>query len=367
MKPSPSCDINTFKIRSSTGPKDITHLVQLETMAQKQTAFQVPRPGALLRSLTRSPSAYGTLHLENRTTEVPDCFGCSVAGDEKQKGATFNYARIFTWSNVVNHLHDALETTTTNMERGSKLNSQEVSSNKLNSNNLSILKYCGLAINSANGTRIEPKNISEYPPWSSLDSRIYSRMICAIFMALYVQWGTTGAALIIAILTEVRGLGCRSGSYILYASLSTLSFLMLFASSIFSHAAMLRHEAIQREKVAGNFVSAKRISPMAPTSWPTFFRVSSVITRISGRAIVVANTIWILLSSMWELTGFYDNCWCDSTYLSKGSAGWVDLFVTKAAMASEARAPWAGGVLLNVFVVVSSLTVFALYCRGNRN
>ncbi|KAK4451197.1 hypothetical protein QBC34DRAFT_401507 [Podospora aff. communis PSN243] len=41
-------------------------------------------------------------------------------------------------------------------------------------------------------------------------------------------------------LTDVKGLGCRSGSYVIYGIAGTVAFLLLFASTIFSHAAMLK-------------------------------------------------------------------------------------------------------------------------------
>ncbi|KAI0526421.1 hypothetical protein F5B22DRAFT_585684 [Xylaria bambusicola] len=67
-----------------------------------------------------------------------------------------------------------------------------------------------------------------------------------------------------------------------------------------------------------------------------------------------------------ELAGFYNNCWCDSTYLSKGAAGWILLFVVSNHTTQATTAPWVGSVFLSAFVGASSCGLFWLYCRGNR-
>ncbi|KAI5866064.1 hypothetical protein GGS23DRAFT_367061 [Durotheca rogersii] len=320
-----------------------------DTPTEHQKAFEIATQRKLLRPLARSLAPDETPHPEQEAEGIPNCLGCSVAGDEKQPGATFNYARVFTWWNVVTCLHGAFETASANLERRSSLDTETVPPR----DRLSILLSCGLA--KRNGDGIEAKEINEYPSWGSLDADLFKRMILAACMATYVQWGTTGAAIIIALLTEVRGLGCRSGSYIIYGLLSTASFLLLVVSSFLSHEAMLRHETAQRAKALGK--------PAAARGLLTAFRVSAVATRLLGQVTIVANTVWILVSSMWEITGFYDNCWCNTTYLSKGSNGWLSLFTIEKETAESALESWAGGVFLGVAVVMSSVIVILLYCR----
>jgi hypothetical protein len=73
------------------------------------------------------------------------------------------------------------------------------------------------------------------------------RILLGAFAAVVVQWGTTGAAIIIAYLTTVAGLGCRSGSYIIYGFLGTISWLSLVLAMIFSHLAVLQHQLQQQD------------------------------------------------------------------------------------------------------------------------
>ncbi|KAI0540835.1 hypothetical protein GGR58DRAFT_459136 [Xylaria digitata] len=367
----------------------------VQIAADRQKAFKVAHERKLMQPLTRSPSAYGFLHLEPSSGDpsIPNCLGFSVAGDEKQEGPAFNYARIFTWWNMANRLQRALETTDENLNRRLGLDlkpvprDQKFKQRNLVGDVLTVSRYCGLAHDNTEGSMIEPEQINEYPRWDQLDSAFYQRMIVAVLIAGYLQWGITTAAIIIAYLTEVTGLGCRSGGYLLYGVLATLVFFLLFMSSIFSHAAMLRHEVLQAKNLDELYgrrqleqdqsnepgtaserrnLKGSSTQTQGPTLGHSILRFCAVSTRILGRTLAVVNTIWIILSTLWELVGFYNNCWCDSTYLSKGTGGWVLLFVETREMAHAAAAPWAGGVFLSVFVGATSCGVFWLYCRGNR-
>lgn len=305
--------------------------------------------------------------------DIPNCLGFSVAGDEKQEGPAFNYARIFTWWNMANRVHRALEKTDENMARRLDMDlelvprDQEFRKQNLTGSAPSMARYSGLAHDNhkLDGPAIEPEQIREYPRWSELDSAFYQRIVIAVVIALYVQWGTTGAAVIIAYLTEVTGLGCRSGGYILYGALGSLVFLLLFLSSIFSHAAMLRHEQLQIITSAGGargFRGSSTYDRKLALSHK-ILRVCAVLTRILGRLLAVSNAVWIILSTLWELVGFYDGCWCDSTALSKGVGGWVLLFIKPSEAAKIASAPWAGSVVLSVAVGATSCGIFWMYCR----
>lgn len=365
---------------------------------ERQRAFKIADERKLMQPLTRSPTAYGFLHLEPSSTDlgIPNCLGFSVAGDEKQEGPAFNYARIFTWWKLANRLYEVLETTDERLAQRLDLDlkpvprDQKFKQRNLTGDVLTLSQYCGLAskVTNAAGTTIVPEQITEYPQWKQLDSSFYQRIIFAMAIAAYVQWGITTTAIIIAYLTEVTGLGCRSGSYLLYGVLATLAFFFLFLSSMFSHAAMLRHEEAHissndnmhgrgekqglNQTDAQGLKSSKRRSSRGGdnhnklTFSHNMLRFCAVITRVFGRTLAIVNTIWIFLSTLWELVGFYNNCWCDSVSLSKGPAGWILLFVEPSELATAATAPWAGSVFLSVFVGATSCGLFWLYCRGNR-
>ncbi|KAI1846308.1 hypothetical protein JX265_010895 [Neoarthrinium moseri] len=335
----------------------------------EQKGFRIANHRTSMRPLLRTTVSDGRVRLEDKEPPVPRCFGFSVAGDEKQEGPAFNYARIFTWWHVANQVHGMFQRTKYNLSQRRDLSGMErpvgedgkFKQKDLQGDSLSVLQYCGLA--TRRGSSIELKDLTEYPRWAELDSAFWQRILIAVLMAVFVQWGTVGAALTISYLTEVKGLGCRSGSYVVYGAMGTVSFMLMFASSFFSHAAMIQHQALH---VASRDVA---IEEETPASFPlslTLYRMCAVLTRISGRILVVCNTIWIILTSFWELIGFFNNCWCDGVSLSRGAKGYIILFKTAAEMAPAAVPAWAGGVFLSIFVVASSSAVFWLFCRGNR-
>lgn len=335
--------------------------------SEKQKGFRIAHEKNKTQPVVRQPIVNGKIGLDE-AKHVPGCFGFSIAGDEKQEGPTFNYARIFTWWHVANQIHLAFEKTAENLRLRNDFNGTERPENEkfqhenLRGDTMGVLQYCGLATRSGSGG-LELKELVEYPGWNELDAAFWQRNVISIMMGIFIQWGSTGAALTIAYLTEVVGLGCRSGSYLVYGLLGTLSFALLFASSFFSHAAMLQHQALQAaNRVAAE--SGKRAHPF-PTSL-TWYRIATVTTRILGRVLVVCNATWLILISFWELVGFLNNCWCDGVTLSKGSKGFIILFKDASQMAPAAVPAWAGGVFLSVSVVAVSSGIFWLFCRGNR-
>ncbi|KAI1810747.1 hypothetical protein GGS20DRAFT_589221 [Poronia punctata] len=110
-----------------------------------------------------------TFHAGTRDRQGPYTF---FRHDEKQEGPAFNYARIFTWWNMSDRLHQALETTDENLTRRLDLNLRAVprdlkfKQRDLKGDIVAVLRYCGLAYNTGNmrgGFATEPGRIREYP------------------------------------------------------------------------------------------------------------------------------------------------------------------------------------------------------------
>jgi hypothetical protein len=367
-----STDVDVIECASPTSEKGAWDTIEqrgtmVHSTLEKQKGIRLADLRNLLPPLAKSSRDHTNLQLDEAIDPIPSCFGFCVAGDEKQEGPAFNYARVFTWWHVARQTHQAFEETVRNMElrkdiTGRRRTKQEKFKHKdLRGEPLSVMQYCGLA--TIIESNVEPKDLREYPSWHEIDANVWQRIVIATAMALFVQWGSTGAALMIGYLTEVIGLGCRSGSYVIYGSIGTLSFALLFGSSLLSHAAMLQHQDMQLRR---------RYDPYNEETKPpylrrhTCYRVGAVVTRVLGRVLVVVNSIWIILISLWELIGFFNNCWCDGVVLGKGDAGFVILFKTQQDMATNADRAWAGGVFVSVFVMAASSAVFWLFCRGNR-
>lgn len=166
-----------------------------------------------------------------------------------------------------------------------------------------------------------------------------------MLMGVFLQWGTTSLAFAMAHETIVKGLGCRSGAYLLYGILSTLGCFSMLLSAALSHSTMHRYELAphRRDKsLIGAF---------------------AVITLLLGRFLLVANTTWLLLISVWELIGFFDSCYCASTEISKQNEGWVLLFKGADAMKDDAQSTWAACIAVGLIIVLVSIATFSLATR----
>ncbi|KAI9820079.1 MAG: hypothetical protein M1826_000965 [Phylliscum demangeonii] len=352
-----------------------------------------------------------------RHLKVPPWLGFDIVGDEGQRGPVFNYARLFTWWQMASTLERAFDTTLTEIEDGElslhvgpdaardrghghghgagrrrrpdpapgpaiELTPIEAVGSGAGgggsgSDDGTPLKRTvsegshATAVNGGLGLlidRVAPGPLLAYPEWHELPGSLWIRMGMAAFSALVVQWGTTGSSLLTSYLTPVVGLGCRSGSHLLYGSLATAVWLLLFSSVLLSHAAMVRY---QRELVAHPHLDLRRPS----SSQGRYLRrrthaalcAAAVCTRYLGRAIAVLNTGWIIVTSIFELVGFYENCWCNGAVLGLGAKAWVLLFKTKQDLKDAAHQPWIGGLVLSFAVWLYALVFFVLATMSGRS
>lgn len=201
-----------------------------------------------------------------------------------------------------------------------------------------------------------------YTPWQKiLDTPDWAKnFLVSNLVAVTLQWGTTGSAIVISYLTEVRGLGCRSGSYLLYGILATAAHVLLLTSVALSHHAML--------KVTMGEQSQNKTTTKKPTksSSPTAIQYLAVLTRFLGKSLATFNALWIILSSIFELIGFYESCWCTGTVLGLGNRAWVVLFVSGDKMREDAEPSWIGGLAMSLLTMVGTYFVSKLYSWGRR-
>lgn len=142
------------------------------------------------------------------------------------------------------------------------------------------------------------------------------------------------------------GLGCQSGSYLIYGIVSTLVWILLVFSASISNRWSLQMETA---KVRPHFV----LGPLAVT------------TRLVGKSLAAANTLFLVATSAIQFTGLYDNCWCDACIPSLGrQAGWVILFASDAQISAASKGAWIGGVAMSLLSAFS-ITVYILTSRGD--
>lgn len=232
--------------------------------------------------ITREPAArgteQGTLHPASHQQPAPvTTLGMNTRGDEGREGAVYTYARVFTWWAFTQRILDALEATLGKMEVGISCNDmpnplaiplgpvmnnsppQNVNpqstqddantkgpSSLLAGNAHQLSQYSSLPTNLVTSEQASnaASPVRAYHPLSTLPSPVASRMLRALAVALLGQWGTTGAAILIAYHTPMVGLGCRSGSYLPYGLLGTAVLGFLVVSMVLSHIAMGRYRGM---------------------------------------------------------------------------------------------------------------------------
>ncbi|KLU91738.1 hypothetical protein MAPG_10687 [Magnaporthiopsis poae ATCC 64411] len=291
-----------------------------------------------------------------------DLFGFSVCGDETQPGPAYNYARIFTWRFTAQRLFHYFDTAAQHVDEQHTVDqvweqNQGGPASQVQGGSAQPLSNALLTLPELLTNAVVPHmevycdiprtaELLEYPTADEVDPELWFHILGAFIMAVFVQWGTTGGAFTIAYLTDAKGLGCRSASYLLYGGLSTLSFLLFVLSALASRAALQRAQDYQTNSAAFQLM-----------------RTAAIAGRLGGRTAAVCSAFWIVLSSVWELVGFFDNCWCESTQLDLGERAWVPLFRTAVELKDDAIGPWAGGVFLSSFVMATSYLGFWILSR----
>lgn len=295
---------------------------------------------------------------------LPSWCGADIEGDDKRKGPIYNYARVFTWWQLASTIDDAFWRTLDNVGEGRVCDRTQLlqglatpqwdpqyPSTNLEGDIRGTAQYCGL------GT----SPILAYPGWSAMPAEVYRRIFAASLWALFLQWGTTGASILIAYLTPTIGLGCRSGSYLLYGVIGTIVWVCLLTSQLLSHEIMLRY---QREHIRNPSMDFRL--PHDPNNPNQYTRdrghstlcAAAVILRYTGKFLAIINTLWLIISSLLEFVGGFDNCWCEGDGGRTENGGWVLLFKDAQDLKLAAQPSWGGGLFMTLLVCTVSIVFF---------
>ena len=136
---------------------------------------------------------------------------------------------------------------------------------------------------------------SRWPPG------IWTRVAAASLLSLGLQWGTTGAAVYIHYIAPPPGLGCRAFSFLMYGVGATLSFSLFLTSSILAH---------KSRPLTGHAPPPPRLR--------NFLDTGATVCRRSGKCVAFLSAIGILFVCFLQVTGAFNNCYCNSTTFGKG-------------------------------------------------
>ena len=179
----------------------------------------------------------------------------------------------------------------------------------------------------------------EVPNRSRWGPDVWTRMFIASSVALLLQWGTSGAAILIVWETPTVGLGCRSGSFLLHAGASTLVWMLLVTSSVLTH-----------------FLASTKLGPQLRN----FGNVMTIALRRSGKILSTFNAIWIVLACALQFGNFMDRCFCNSSWFGLRHHAFDIIDMNP----NPLKGVWIGGVAFAsctalVFVVFINLFVDA--------
>jgi hypothetical protein len=181
-----------------------------------------------------------------------------------------------------------------------------------------------------------------------------------------------------AYLTPTVGLGCRSGGYLIYGVGATISWALIICSFLLSHTVNLHYQDIYMGERAfdsreentdledaseSQDPETYNLSAHRRTRWHSILAFLTVTTRVSGKVIAAANACWVIISAIFEFTGVYSSCWCETDADVLGNRGWVTLFATSQSFQTACRSFWIGGVIFSFAVCFCAYVGFLFGCK----
>ncbi|KIL62888.1 hypothetical protein M378DRAFT_107865 [Amanita muscaria Koide BX008] len=275
---------------------DLTRILKTFTYAQKQ--FPVATDGF---AQPLDIKAYPDLVDEDIVCSSPLCY----------------YARIFHWFKVAREIADAFEGSLPEMDNQlppmSPMTNVEA-------------EHCELLRDHA--TRKHDER------WDLI--LIIAR---SVILAVFLLWGTIGAAIFSNYLTPTIGLGCWSGSYLLYATLATFVWFLAFVSSIFAY--------------------IYSTSKASRSSLMRLFGALAIILRMAAKIIAGLNAAWVFVFTILQFTNTYNTCYCNSSVLGLGTKAYAILSFSSAQM-TTVISYWTEGMLMalgTAFLFIAAFNV----------
>ncbi|RPD78546.1 hypothetical protein L226DRAFT_457633 [Lentinus tigrinus ALCF2SS1-7] len=270
-----------------------------------------------------STSSLRGLTIESSSRHAGEPYADIALADSQLCAPVFNYARVFSWSATVEDIAAAFASASWKARARIPV-SGDVSwvpsgatphpSNRIGSLQ-EVLQYCGSPLSDAR-TRTSLK--------------VYERVVVASLAALSLQWGTTGAAILVVYFAPTVGLGCESGAFLVYGVISTVVWMLMLSSSILAHHA---HPRSHRADLRGVDGATHVASTLAVT------------LRRMGKILASLNTAWIIAANIAQFSNFFNRCWCNSCALSLGSRAFNVIHATASDIAGM-KSGWIGGIVL---------------------
>ncbi|KAH8823224.1 hypothetical protein DL96DRAFT_1683375 [Flagelloscypha sp. PMI_526] len=278
--------------------------------------------------------------------EEPD----SLLHDQMCSQPIYNYARFYSWSAIACQIHEYFRNAhfqwyNSCTVHGGKPDIQDVARNRSGTLR-QVINYCEdkrLAPNSYFGGRGDD-------------------FALACVMAVWLQWGTIGAAIVAFIMTPTVGLGCRSLAYVVYGSLSTVICAMFIFSSWLAHWTVQANGAPPH--MLGGASSPFTISTPSIHSDTTHFQQSPrAFLKICRYTSIWIRRLAKILASLNAL-----GCYCNSSVIGLGASAAYNLILVRdgTAVMGNMRAGLAGSVALSLVCGFSFATFLRFLLKPKR-
>ncbi|KAG2148058.1 hypothetical protein DEU56DRAFT_783933 [Suillus clintonianus] len=284
--------------------------------------------------------------------------------DEHLTPPVFNYSRSFRWASTAHMMFLEFEAASEEEAQNSTLVSFPIPIQQSESSESSETLYPPTSF----GEIPRDAHCSRWAPYVVL------RMVAASCASLALQWGTAGAAFLTAWFTPTTRMGCRSMSYLIYAGLSTLVWMMLLASSVLAHYSVPFRDTYPASNLYRALSNGYGPLPVTQNNSDPFDYLSkqkrlpagrnlarkiSNLLRWAGKALAIANSIWLVLSCIFVYSNFYDTCFCNGSVISRGEAAYTVIIET-AAQAAQLKAASIGALAMAcvtsfLFIVIVNL------------
>ncbi|KAJ7144534.1 hypothetical protein C8R44DRAFT_657908 [Mycena epipterygia] len=223
--------------------------------------------------------------------------------DEQRTAPIYNYARLLPWSLAVEHVYAAFRAASHRAGNHIPVRPDIV-----------WTKGPKDELDPANrrGSLTQVAAYIQYIPGAGDTNHeipdVRSRSLTASFMALSLTWGTIGSAILLEWSTPTKGLGCRSGSYLIYLAISTCVWAMIMVST------QLTYPSIVSPATNSALLSTKPV----------------ILIRRTAKLLACLNAIWIVLSCLFQFSGVFGTCWCQASAFYLGPRAYAVMFFTKA-------------------------------------
>jgi hypothetical protein len=307
-------------------------------------------------------SADGKAHVASKSgppvsvEELPKCRGLSLLNDDR--GALFddqqctapiyNYARVFNWAHAADTVAQVFANASARAQDRKPVGSEAgwIPYNR------------GLADGNRRGTLEEVERYGGSIRYQLWVTGVWTRIALASASGLALQWTTVGSAILIVWNTPTTGLGCRSGAYILYGVMGSVIWAMLLMSTILTHYATRPRVQILDNLGDVEMTSSSAAMSMAMASGRVNYDHSiqspaysicanlSIALRRLAKFFAIINTVWVLTTSIFQFTNFFNRCYCNSSVLGHGSLKAYDVISNTPEDLRNITHAWVGALIL---------------------